>query len=107
MVKLTHGTTTFLFTGDASQEQEEAYMYDIGSIDVLKVGHHGSHSSTSKEFINYIQPSIAVILCGADNKYGHPHKETLDTLQGISLYRTDEMGTIHLESDGNSVTLRS
>ena len=73
--------------------------------DVLKVGHHGSTTSSSKEFIKEVSPNIAVIPVGEGNDYGHPHKEILDLLENnnIELLRTDLEGTIVLESDGNSI----
>ena len=102
-----HDTDTFLFTGDAGQEQEEKYMNKFPQIDVLKVGHHGSSSSTSETFIKTINPTYAIILVGEGNKYGHPHKETLNTLKNIETYRTDMHGTIIFNSDGNQVKLLS
>lgn len=73
---------------------------------MLKIGHHGSSSSTSKEFLNKVNPKMAVISVGKNNDYGHPHKETISSLKnkGIKYFRTDEEGTITLESDGKTVT---
>ena len=75
------------------------------SVDLLKVGHHGSHSSSSKPFIDKINPEYAVILVGEDNKYGHPHKETMDTFKekGIEVHRSDECGDIVFTSTGNGL----
>ena len=75
--------------------------------DVLKVGHHGSDSSTTKEFLDAVSPSIAVISCGEGNKYGHPHKEILDRLEaaGVTVLRTDIKGHIVIKSDGKTVTV--
>ena len=72
---------------------------------VLKIGHHGSSSSTSEIFLKAVTPSVAVISVGKDNSYGHPHKETLDTLNkyNIKTLRTDIEGTITLCSDGNKI----
>lgn len=108
VVRLTHGENTFLFTGDAELEAE-ADMLSGGrdlSADVLKVGHHGSSSSTSDDFLAAVSPSCAVISCGEDNKYGHPHAETMNKLRqsGVTVYRTDEQGTITAASDGSSLT---
>ena len=62
------------------------------NIDILKVGHHGSKTSTSKEFVDKLKPKNAVISVGKDNRYGHPNKETLENLKGTEIYRTDEKG---------------
>lgn len=104
--KLTHGSDSFLFTGDAEKEIEEEMIKNKLSLDsdVLKVGHHGSSSSSSKEFLNAVSPKFAVISSGRDNSYGHPHGETLkafDTLKGFEkLYRTDVDNTITAYSNG-------
>lgn len=108
VIRLTHGENTFLFTGDA-EEEAEADMLTQGldvQADVLKVGHHGSSTSTSDEFLEAVSPSCAVISCGEGNKYGHPHAETMNKLRqmGITVYRTDEQGTITATSDGTSLT---
>ncbi|MEY8336930.1 ComEC/Rec2 family competence protein [Lachnospiraceae bacterium 62-35] len=103
-----HGNCRFLFTGDA-EEEAEADMLEKGiqlKADVLKAGHHGSKSSSSQEFLDAVSPKVAVISCGVDNRYGHPHEETLDKFQamGVEVYRTDSDGTIVAESDGNHIT---
>ena len=74
--------------------------------DVLKLGHHGSHSSTSEAFLKAVDPDVAVISCKYKNKYGHPHKEVLSLLKKyhIPLYRTDESSSIVFYSDGNEIT---
>ncbi|MDP4177483.1 MAG: ComEC/Rec2 family competence protein [Bacillota bacterium] len=107
VVKITYGTTKFLFTGDAQKLNEKEMTdknFDV-SADVLKVGHHGSHTSTSTEFLNKVSPKIAIISCGVNNDYGHPHKETLDSLKKAkcTIYRTDKDGTIIIESDGKNI----
>ncbi|MCC8161972.1 MAG: MBL fold metallo-hydrolase [Lachnospiraceae bacterium] len=107
VLRLTHGDNAFLFTGDA-EENAEAEILASGytlSADVLKVGHHGSRSSTGDEFLAAVSPSCAVISCGEENDYGHPHAATLNKLRtsGVSLYRTDEQGTITVTSDGSSL----
>ena len=73
--------------------------------DVLKVGHHGSSTSTSAEFLEAVSPSYGVISCGKDNKYGHPHQSALDRLSaaGVQVLRTDEMGTVILQSDKEQI----
>jgi competence protein ComEC len=107
VVKLAYGTTSFLFTGDAQVESEKEMLakgYDLKS-DVLKVGHHGSTSSTSAEFLKAVAPWWAVISVGTGNDYGHPHKVTLDKLAGVGVkvYRTDLNGTVTIVSDGSSL----
>ncbi|AHF07063.1 ComEC/Rec2 family competence protein [Desulfitobacterium metallireducens] len=108
VLRLTYGQTAFLFTGDAQSESEQEMMnagYDLRA-DVLKVGHHGSRTSTSAAFLARVQPEYAVISVGNDNDYGHPTVNTLTRLQkaGVSLYRTDESGTVVAESDGKNIT---
>jgi len=108
VIKLVYGNNRFLFTGDAQASNEEDMInkdYDL-SADVLKVGHHGSETSTTDAFLNKVNPRYAVISCGQDNDYGHPHKSTMDKLQakGISVYRTDESGTIVCTSDGKNIS---
>lgn len=105
---LKNGENTFLFTGDAEAEAEKDILsagVDI-SADVYKVGHHGSKSSTSRKFLQTVNPTYAVISCGEGNSYGLPHAETLNTLRiyGVSVYRTDEDGTIIATSDGKNIT---
>jgi competence protein ComEC len=107
VLKITYGNTKFLFTGDAEKESEQEMLdrnYDI-SADVLKVGHHGSSSSTSQEFLNRVNPTIAIISCGKNNKYGHPTKKIVNRLKkkNIQIYRTDVDGNIILKSDGHKI----
>jgi competence protein ComEC len=85
-----------LFMGDASITTEKEIMnkYKLSNIDVLKVGHHGSNTSSSKEFINQINPKYSVISVGKNNRYGHPNKEVLNNLYNSIVYRTDEYGSI-------------
>lgn len=100
--KLTYGENTFMFTGDAEAETESFLEGDLQS-DVLKVGHHGSSSSTSEEFFYKVDPKIAVISCGVDNDYGHPHDEIMALLEreNVKIYRTDISGNITVTSNGN------
>lgn len=103
VVRLRYGETVFLFTGDAGEMIEEDLCdFDIDS-DVLKVGHHGSETSSGEEFIQMVSPEIAVISCGENNSYGHPDEITLDTLRkyDADVYRTDESGTIIVTADQN------
>ena len=73
--------------------------------DVLKIGHHGSSTATTKAFLQAVNPQVAVISCGKDNSYGHPHEETMQRLQekAMTIYRTDEDGTILATCDGTSI----
>lgn len=108
VIRIVYGDTSFLFTGDAEQETEEKILesgQDIEST-VLKVGHHGSSTSTSQAFLDAVSPTYAVISCGKDNSYGHPHSETLAKLAsaGVEVLRTDELGDIYCTSDGTEVT---
>ena len=83
-----------ILTGDASKNVEPQIIKecDMKNIDILKVGHHGSKTSTSKEFVDKLKPKNAVISVGKDNRYGHPNKETIEILKGTEIYRTDEKG---------------
>ena len=83
-------------------------MLDSGmplQADVLKVGHHGSRSSSTQEFVDAVRPRYSVISCGKDNSYGHPHQEVLDVLAGSTILRTDILGTIVMHSDGETITI--
>ncbi|MDU5111535.1 MAG: ComEC/Rec2 family competence protein [Clostridium sp.] len=105
IIKVTYGEVSFLFTGDAEGALEEEVInksYNLKS-DILKVSHHGSSTSTSKEFLNKVDPNIAIISVGEDNTYGHPTKETLNILSNIKVYRTDINGTIIISSNGESI----
>lgn len=107
VIKITYGNTSFLFMGDAQKLSEQQILnkgYNV-RCDVLKVGHHGSSSSTSKDFLNNASPEIAIISCGKNNVYGHPHSETLQELKSknITIYRTDKDGTIIISSDGKAI----
>lgn len=107
-VKLSYGIHSFLFTGDAENLSEDEMLkagYNL-DCDVLKVGHHGSDSSSSEAFLRAVSPKYAVISCGEDNDYGHPHKETLDALKGLEglekTLRTDLDKTIIFTADGKT-----
>lgn len=105
VMKLDWGDTSFLFTGDAGSSSEYN-MIDRGfdlSADVLKVGHHGSEYSTTREFLDEVKPSCAVISCGEDNSYGHPSPLTLGRLDGIPVYITKDCGDIVVTSDGKDI----
>lgn len=110
VTKLTYGNTSFLFTGDAESESESEIVRnypDSLACDVLKLGHHGSSTSSSDRFLEIVQPRYAVISCGVDNDYGHPHREIVNKMDDFQVltYRTDTQGTIRAVSDGSTVTL--
>ncbi len=111
ILRVSYGDTSVLFTGDATALGEKlalkAQPNQYFHADVLKVGHHGSSDSTSKKFLHAVSPSIAIISVGKDNDYGLPDKELLDRLMdaGITVYQTDEDGSITLLLDGTNVTV--
>ena len=86
----------FMFMGDAGIDKEKDILnkYNLSNIDVLKVGHHGSKTSSSKSFINEINPKNSIISVGKNNRYGHPNKEALNNLEDSKVYRTDQDGSI-------------
>jgi len=111
VTKVTCGKVSFLMAGDA-EKQSEKEMLAAGEdlkADVLKCGHHGSSSSSTAAFLKAVRPACAVISCGKDNDYGHPHRETLKKLNllGCTVYRTDELGTIVASTDGETITFSS
>ena len=97
----------FLFMGDATKEEELKIIknYNIKDIDFLKVGHHGSNTSSEKSFINSINPKYAIISVGKENKYGHPNKETLENLKNSKVYRTDKFGSIIFKFKNNKLKI--
>ncbi len=113
VVRVTYGETSFLLMGDAESEEEYDLLRTctpaVLSADVLIVGHHGSETSSTYDFLSSVSPSYAIISCGADNKYGHPHAVTLNTLEdvGARVYRTDLKGNVVIGSDGKkTIALR-
>lgn len=104
--KMIYGDSSFLFTGDTTQSVEKELVkqgINLNS-DILKIGHHGSKTSTTEDFLKKITPEIAVIQVGKNNQYGHPYSEVLERLEkfGIKIFRTDENGDIKIISDGVS-----
>ena len=99
----------FMFMGDASitTEKEILDKYNLPDIDVLKVGHHGSMTSSSKEFINEINPKYGVISVGKNNRYGHPNKEVLYNLKDSKIYRTDQEGSIMFKIKNNKLKIET
>lgn len=111
VIRMLYGNTSFLFTGDAQADSEKEMLakgYTLKS-DVLKVGHHGSSSSTSPAFLKAVSPRYAVIMVGKDNDYGHPHQVTLDKLSGagVKVYRTDLNGDISFTYNGSSLAVKT
>ena len=108
--RLTYGNFSMMFTGDAEKEEEASILSQKGTFksDVLKVGHHGSRTSTSPEFLKAVAPKEAFISCGQGNDYGHPHKVTVDKLNKakIHIYRTDRDGTVTLTTTGKEYTIQ-
>ncbi|HAT4134914.1 MBL fold metallo-hydrolase [Clostridium perfringens] len=110
VMKISYGQNSFMFTGDAESLVEKEILNENKDLkaDVLKLGHHGSHSSTSEEFLKAVNPSIAVVSCAKDNKYGHPHKETMSNLKkaGITVYETFRDGDIIISSNGKKLDVK-
>lgn len=108
VLRIDYGKTSFLFTGDAEREAEQAILNSGANLNatVLKVGHHGSDTSTTYPFLREIMPKYAVISVGSGNSYGHPTEDTLSRLRDadVKVFRTDLQGDIYCTSDGNEVT---
>ena len=109
--RLVFGSFTMLFTGDAEKETEAAILQShrdgVKSL-VLKAPHHGSHTSSSKAYLDAVQPEVCLISCGAGNDYGHPHKETLAAYKKIKarMFETDKNGTITITTDGKTYDVK-
>ena len=99
----------FMFMVDSGIEKEKDILdkYNISDIDVLKVGHHGSKTSSGKEFIDEINPNYSIISVGKNNRYGHPNKEALNNLEGSKIYRTDEDGSIMFKIKNNKLKIET
>ena len=99
----------FMFMGDAGVEKEKDILekYNLSNIDVLKVGHHGSKTSSSKEYIDEIKPKYAIISVGKNNRYGHPNKEVLNNLDNSKIYRTDQDGSIMFKIKNNKLKIET
>ena len=107
VLRLEFGNNSFLFMGDAEEENEETISWP--KTDVLKVGHHGSNTSSSETFLTQVQPQYSIIMVGKDNSYNLPTQATIDKLNtiGSKIYRTDENGTIQINSDGNTIEVKT
>jgi competence protein ComEC len=111
VLRIRHGRRAFLFAGDAERALEDELVRHHGTdlrADVLKVGHHGSRTSSSPAFVDAVRPGLAVISSGVRNRFGHPHETTLTTFERahVRVLRTDEEGAITIESDGASLDVR-
>ncbi len=113
VMKLVYGSTSVMLQGDSPSSVENYLISldgnsDFLNSDILKVGHHGSRTSTSESYVREVTPEFAVISLGEDNSYGHPHKEVLETLSraGVNILRTDLNGRIRFYSDGLSWKLK-
>ena len=106
VVRITYGDKAFLFMGDAEKEVEQNITTDVKS-DFIRVGHHGSVTSSSEEFLSRVKPEYAVISVGEFNDYSHPHEEVLERYAkiGAQIYRTDLMGDIFVTSDGKAIEI--
>jgi len=111
VLRISYGTIDFLMSGDLGGEGEDALIRSGYPLDaeILKVGHHGSSSSTSPAFLARVRPELGVLFLGEDNPYGHPHQETLDLLKesGVTVYRTDRDGTVVVRTDGMSYSVKT
>jgi competence protein ComEC len=99
----------FMFMGDAGVDKEKDVLdkYNISNIDVLKVGHHGSKTSSSEKFIAETKPKYSVISVGKNNRYGHPNNEVLNTLENSKIYRTDQDGSIMFKIKNNKLKIET
>jgi len=107
VLKITYGKVSFLLPGDSENEAEQVYAKQLDHIDILKVGHHGSKTSTGSYLLNKIYPDVSIISVGKDNSYGHPSIVTLNNLarSHSEIYRTDVNGDITVTTDGNNYSV--
>ncbi|HEY5375268.1 MAG TPA: MBL fold metallo-hydrolase, partial [Polyangiaceae bacterium] len=112
VISIAYGARRFLFTGDAEREEEAellaAHAADLRA-DYLKVGHHGSRTSTSEAFLSLVSPALATLSCGVRNRFGHPHGQTVERLAAhdIRTLRLDRSGSVVVTTDGQSLTARA
>lgn len=109
VTRITYGETSFLVTGDAEKDEELEIIENGANLDcdVLRVGHHGSSTSSCKDFLDAVSPEICVISCGANNDYGHPHDKVVKRIANYTdeVYRTDICGSIVMTSDGENIKI--
>lgn len=107
VIRLQFGNNSFLFMGDSETQNENTRTWP--KTDVLKVGHHGSNTSSSEKFLNQVKPTYSIIMVGKDNSYGLPKDTILQRLERVEskIYRTDEIGTIKITSDGNQIQINA
>jgi competence protein ComEC len=104
VLEITHRQHRILFMGDVEEDAEKELLQSVRSVDLLKVAHHGSRSSSSPELIEILKPTVSVITVGEGNRFGHPHPETLWTLRDSTVLRTDWHGMIEVDFiDGGMV----
>lgn len=112
VAKITFGQVSFMLTGDAEQDSEAQILLQSQvqpTSTILKLGHHGSRTSTTDAFLEAVDPEVAIIMAGEGNSYGHPHEETLQKLSdtGVDIYRTDLHGTIVITTDGQTYDINA
>ena len=107
VLKMTYKNIKFLFMGDATTSVEKEILNDDLKADILKVGHHGSDTSSSTKFLDEVSPSYAIISVGLNNSYNLPSSKTINRLRNINVYRTDESGSIIVTSDGDSINIET
>lgn len=112
LIRVSYGKASFLFTGDLVQAQEEQVLSSGVNVEstVLKVGHHGSRTSSSEAFLQGVKPRWAVISCGYNNSFGHPHKEILERISACTkaeILRTDKQGAIVFKTDGSKIRVEA
>ena len=109
VIYLNYDDYKFLFMGDDGIEREKDILekYNLKDIDFIKIGHHGSNTSSGKEFINEIKPKYSIISVGKNNRYGHPKDEVLETLRNSKIYRTDLDGSIEIKLNKRGYKIRT
>ena len=109
VIYFNYSNYNFLFMGDASVNREKDILnkYNLNNIDFLKVGHHGSKTSSSKKFIDEIKPKYSVISVGKNNSYGHPNNEVLNNLENSKIYRTDQNGSIMFKINNSKLIIKT
>lgn len=107
VLRLRYGKQTFLLMGDAERQMEYAMLDSLDRVDVLKVGHHGSKTSSTAVFLDATRPAFAFISAGKDNLFRHPHPDVLDRLRGLhtQVMRSDEWGLVTVRTDGRRLTI--